>query len=269
MLNTINETMILERPFLATIHAEIDFFNKEISLGIGDDSVTLDMDKKIHNFTTLVGKIYMVNSIHNDESSTSSNAPSDKSPQFEKSNNVHHENNKDNYMQERSNKKEKMLEPDTNTLSAHFCKPIKKNCNGILKVWPTCDPTKKLCNEGNEIYRMDEQRVLKYWYCCLHDDSKIIKGSGLSFPDFLLVRENCKKVQGDNTYCWHDHGLEENERQESDLDIQEYDPLEVHVETYEEEKRIKVQRNDPKRSGHGREGPKKDVECLESNLKTP
>ncbi|GKA02669.1 putative ribonuclease H-like domain-containing protein [Tanacetum coccineum] len=74
MLNTRNETMILGRPFLAIIYAEIDVFNKETSLGIGDDRVTFNMDKKIHNFTTLVGKVYMVNSIHNDESSTSSNA---------------------------------------------------------------------------------------------------------------------------------------------------------------------------------------------------
>ncbi|GKG18976.1 putative reverse transcriptase domain-containing protein, partial [Tanacetum coccineum] len=35
MLNTRNETMILKRPFLATIHAEINVFNKEISIGIG------------------------------------------------------------------------------------------------------------------------------------------------------------------------------------------------------------------------------------------
>ncbi|GJX91594.1 reverse transcriptase domain-containing protein [Tanacetum coccineum] len=98
MLNTRNETMILRRPFLATIHAEIDVFNIEISLGIRDDRVTFDMDKKIHNFMTLVGKVYVVNSIHNDESSTSSNAPSEKSPQFEKSNDLHHENNNDNYM---------------------------------------------------------------------------------------------------------------------------------------------------------------------------
>ncbi|GKB37608.1 hypothetical protein Tco_0882550 [Tanacetum coccineum] len=38
--------------------------------------------------------------------------------------------------------------------------------------------------------------------------------------------------------------------------------------TIRRRKRIKVQRNDPKRSGHRREGPKKDVERLESNLKT-
>nr|GEW11596.1 hypothetical protein [Tanacetum cinerariifolium] len=36
MLNTRNETMILGRSFIATIHAEINVFNKEISFGIGD-----------------------------------------------------------------------------------------------------------------------------------------------------------------------------------------------------------------------------------------
>ncbi|GJU98508.1 hypothetical protein Tco_1327779 [Tanacetum coccineum] len=37
MLNNRNETVILGRPFLATIHAEIDVFNKEISLRIDED----------------------------------------------------------------------------------------------------------------------------------------------------------------------------------------------------------------------------------------
>ncbi|GJZ29524.1 putative ribonuclease H-like domain-containing protein [Tanacetum coccineum] len=67
MLNTRNETMILGRPFLATIHAKIDVFNIKISLGTRNDRVTFDMDKRIHNFATHVGNIYMVNSIHNDE----------------------------------------------------------------------------------------------------------------------------------------------------------------------------------------------------------
>ncbi|GKA67893.1 RNA-directed DNA polymerase, eukaryota, reverse transcriptase zinc-binding domain protein [Tanacetum coccineum] len=281
MLKTHNETMILGRPFLATIHAEIDVFNKEISLGIMDDRVTFDMDKRIYNFTTHVGKVYMVNSILNDEPSTSSNAL----------------------------KKTRMLKPDINTPSAHFCNPVKQECNGILKVWPTCDPTMKLCNGGNEIYGVDEQGTLKYWHCQLEDERKSMRGDGLSFPDFLLVRyeinqgdgelglakdprarsfydykwvfdlkinqltdeyelgigkkghmledilEYCEKVQGDNTNWWNDHRFEEDERQESGLDIKEYDPP-------------KVQRNDPKRTGHGRKGPKKDIERLESNLKT-
>ncbi|GJS80964.1 putative reverse transcriptase domain-containing protein [Tanacetum coccineum] len=79
MLNTRNEIMILGRPFLPTIHAKIDVFNKEISLGIRHDGVTFDMDKKVHNFTTTIGKVYTMNSIHSEEHSTNSNEPSDMS----------------------------------------------------------------------------------------------------------------------------------------------------------------------------------------------
>ncbi|GKC67325.1 reverse transcriptase domain-containing protein [Tanacetum coccineum] len=171
MLNIRNVTMILGRPFLATIHAEIDVFNKDISLGIRDDMVTFDMDKKIHNFTTPVGKIYMINSIHNDESPSRSNAPSGKSSRFEKSKNLHNENN---YIQERSSKKTRILKADTNLPSTHFCKPVKQICNGILK------------------------------YCYLDGDRESIKGSGLSFPEFLLVKygeSHEKELIWDNKYA--------------------------------------------------------------------
>ncbi|GJS51815.1 zinc knuckle CX2CX4HX4C containing protein [Tanacetum coccineum] len=64
MLQTRNETMILGRPFLATIHAEIDIFNKEISLGIGNDRIIFDMDTKSYKFTAPIEKTYMVNTVH-------------------------------------------------------------------------------------------------------------------------------------------------------------------------------------------------------------
>ncbi|GKC86087.1 reverse transcriptase domain-containing protein [Tanacetum coccineum] len=75
MLKTRNEIIILGRPFLATIHTEIDVFNKEISLGIRDDRVTFDMNRKVNNFITLIGTIYMINSNRNDEPSSSSDTP--------------------------------------------------------------------------------------------------------------------------------------------------------------------------------------------------
>ncbi|GJR03921.1 reverse transcriptase domain-containing protein [Tanacetum coccineum] len=223
MLNTRNETMILRRPLLATIHVKIDVFNKEISLGIRDDKVTFNTDKKIHNFTTPVGKIYMINSIHNDESPSCSNASSDKSLRFEKSDNLHNENN---YIQERSSKKTRILKSDTNLPSTHLCKPIKKNCNGILKVWPTSDPTMKTCNGGIEIYRMNEEGVLKLWHSYLDGDRGSIKGNGIGKKGHMLddIWENCKKVQGDNTYWWYDQKSEEEERREIGVDIEGYDP---------------------------------------------
>ncbi|GJT86800.1 phospholipase-like protein, partial [Tanacetum coccineum] len=42
-----NETMILGRPFLATIHSQMDAFKREISLGIGEDRILFDMDGNV------------------------------------------------------------------------------------------------------------------------------------------------------------------------------------------------------------------------------
>ncbi|GJU90697.1 hypothetical protein Tco_1303120 [Tanacetum coccineum] len=64
MLQIRNETMILGRPFLATIQAEIYVFNKEISLGIRNDRIIFDMDTKSYKFTTPIEKNYMVNIVH-------------------------------------------------------------------------------------------------------------------------------------------------------------------------------------------------------------
>ncbi|GKE50167.1 reverse transcriptase domain-containing protein, partial [Tanacetum coccineum] len=97
MLNIRNETMILGRPFQATIHVKIDVFNREISLGIGGDIVTFDMDKKIHNFTTPLREIYMINA--------TSNTPSDAAYRVEETNDLHNQNNYCNQEQERSRKK--------------------------------------------------------------------------------------------------------------------------------------------------------------------
>ncbi|GJV63300.1 hypothetical protein Tco_1474128 [Tanacetum coccineum] len=64
MADMTKKTMILGRPFLATIHAEINVLNEEISLGIGNDMIIFNMNKKCYKFTTPVGKAYMVNFVH-------------------------------------------------------------------------------------------------------------------------------------------------------------------------------------------------------------
>ncbi|GJX16958.1 phospholipase-like protein [Tanacetum coccineum] len=183
MLKTQNKTVILKRPFLETIHAKIDVFNKEISLGIGDDRVTFDMNRKVNNFTTPVGTIYMIN----DETSSSNDTPTDESSRVEKS---------DDLIQKHDSKKTRILKPITHIPSAYFCKPIKKICNWILRFWPTFNPTIKACNRGLKIYGMNEEVVLKLWYCYLDRDRKSIRGSDLTFPKFLLVRYS--ETQGNN-----------------------------------------------------------------------
>ncbi|GJS19068.1 reverse transcriptase domain-containing protein [Tanacetum coccineum] len=49
--NTPSETTILGRPFLATIHAEIDVFAGKIALGINEDRISFDTMRKDHNYT--------------------------------------------------------------------------------------------------------------------------------------------------------------------------------------------------------------------------
>ncbi|GJZ97892.1 topless-related protein 4-like protein isoform X3 [Tanacetum coccineum] len=80
MLEARNETVILGRPFLATIHAKINVFNKEISLGFEEGRITFDMNKKIHNFTTLVEKVHVINSIQDGEPCKIITPPPHKSP---------------------------------------------------------------------------------------------------------------------------------------------------------------------------------------------
>ncbi|GJR96373.1 reverse transcriptase domain-containing protein [Tanacetum coccineum] len=58
--NTPSETTILGRPFLATIHAEIDVFAGKISLGINEDRISFDTMRKDHNYTNPSEKNFMV-----------------------------------------------------------------------------------------------------------------------------------------------------------------------------------------------------------------
>ncbi|GKE20366.1 putative reverse transcriptase domain-containing protein [Tanacetum coccineum] len=68
MLGDPNQTMILGRPFLATIHARINIFHVEISLGIGEDRILFDMNENVHHPTVSIEKVYMANSIQEEES---------------------------------------------------------------------------------------------------------------------------------------------------------------------------------------------------------
>ncbi|GJY14080.1 hypothetical protein Tco_0383389 [Tanacetum coccineum] len=69
----------------------------------------------------------------------------------------------------------------------------------------------------------------------LHHLSNFLDITNPSPPTLLhmldKVWEYCKDVHRDNTYWWHDHIFEEEERDE--IGIEKYDPPEVQVETFE------------------------------------
>ncbi|GKB04142.1 hypothetical protein Tco_0832285 [Tanacetum coccineum] len=194
-------------------------------------------------------------------------------------------------IQEQTKKKARMFEPKTNDPSTHFCKPVKQNCNGVLKVWPTCDPTMKLCNGGKEIYGMNEQGDLQCWYCYLDHNRENMKGvvghTDVSEP---VKRALLKTWVID---CFQEELVKDPQSRSFDnynwmFDL-EIDQLAEEYElgigkkghmlddiwekfdgcfTIGKRKQIKVQGDDPKGSGHGKEGLKKTVKHPESNLKT-
>nr|GFA01570.1 hypothetical protein [Tanacetum cinerariifolium] len=193
---TPNETIILGRPFFATIHAEIHVFDKEISLGIDNDKVSCDMEKNDHNFTTPTEKIFMIKS-------DLDNRP--QSPTFNNNllRNLHNRSPDDSLQDQGSNKKKIKL--DQHTPRAHFCKPIKQTVNEKTKMWPTCDPTKSMCDGGNKIYGVSRVENLRFWYCNYDNERKNITRIGLSFPDYLLAKY--KKYQTDSL-VWDDRYAE-------------------------------------------------------------
>ncbi|GJY39100.1 reverse transcriptase domain-containing protein [Tanacetum coccineum] len=120
---TTNSTAILGRPFLATVHAQISVFEKEISVGIGDERI-------------------------NDDSTTT-----------------------------------------------HFCKPIIQECDKDFKAWPSCNPFRNKCDGGHEIYRINELGKTKYWFFPNNNERKEMKGGGVSFLNFLMIRDGSCQVK--------------------------------------------------------------------------
>ncbi|GJU00682.1 reverse transcriptase domain-containing protein [Tanacetum coccineum] len=58
--NTPSETKILGRPFLATIHVEIDVYAGKISLGINEDRISFNSMRNNHKYTNPSEKNFMV-----------------------------------------------------------------------------------------------------------------------------------------------------------------------------------------------------------------
>ncbi|GKE24184.1 reverse transcriptase domain-containing protein [Tanacetum coccineum] len=61
MPKNLGEMIILGRPFLETIHAQIDVFQEEISLGIGKDRIKFGVNGNLRSSNSPIEKVYMAN----------------------------------------------------------------------------------------------------------------------------------------------------------------------------------------------------------------
>ncbi|GJU22379.1 hypothetical protein Tco_1155721 [Tanacetum coccineum] len=102
---------------------------------LGDPNETMILDENVHHPTIPVKKVYMANSIQEDELFNPLEIGDD------------------------MNK----LQDERAALRLHSFKPIRVMGNDTCKFYPTCDPNLKECNGGDSIYGMDEHGVLKKW----------------------------------------------------------------------------------------------------------
>ncbi|GKE70319.1 reverse transcriptase domain-containing protein, partial [Tanacetum coccineum] len=68
MPKNLGEMIVLGRPFLETIHAQIDVFQEEISLGIGEDRIKFDINGNPRQANITIKNIYMANTSQEEES---------------------------------------------------------------------------------------------------------------------------------------------------------------------------------------------------------
>ncbi|GKD93378.1 reverse transcriptase domain-containing protein [Tanacetum coccineum] len=68
MPKNLREMIILGRPFLETIHAQVDVFKEEISLGIGKNRIKFDINGNPIQSNVMIKKVYMVNTSQEEES---------------------------------------------------------------------------------------------------------------------------------------------------------------------------------------------------------
>nr|GEV19676.1 hypothetical protein [Tanacetum cinerariifolium] len=64
----LREMIILGRPFLETVHAQIDVFQEEISLGIGKDRIKFGINRNLRSSNRTIEKVYMANTSQEEES---------------------------------------------------------------------------------------------------------------------------------------------------------------------------------------------------------
>ncbi|GJX43395.1 reverse transcriptase domain-containing protein [Tanacetum coccineum] len=67
MPENLGEIIILGIPFLETIHAQIDVFQEEISLGIGEDRIKFDVNRNPRQSDITIDKVYMTNTGQEEE----------------------------------------------------------------------------------------------------------------------------------------------------------------------------------------------------------
>ncbi|GJY21161.1 copia protein [Tanacetum coccineum] len=150
MLEGLNETMLLGRPFLATIYAQIDVFRREISKAKNFNPLEIEND--VFSYDSPACLLLEQGTPSCSEESIDSVVSSHDMQELEGSQDVEVGSH--------------LLE---NVVSRwHVCKPICItfiDCEKDCGQWPTCNPDLSFCSGYDAIYGQEESGMLKQWIC--------------------------------------------------------------------------------------------------------
>ncbi|GJZ37920.1 putative ribonuclease H-like domain-containing protein [Tanacetum coccineum] len=211
MPGILGEMITLDKPFLATIHAQIDVFNGEISFGIGEDKAKLDVNRNSHHSNVTLKKVYMATKKESfNPLKIKDDLFSYKSPaclRFEQNTNIHTNSDTKTIdsprnIQETSERcADHQQDNKRDTSRWHVCKPIRvfyDNGSGEdYGIWPTCNLNLSYCSGYKIIYGKAKHGMLKQWVCFRDYERRNAKGSCKKFADFLHVCYGNQKI--DNT----------------------------------------------------------------------
>ncbi|GJR42431.1 phospholipase-like protein [Tanacetum coccineum] len=186
MLEGPNETMLLDKPFLATIHAQIDVFRREISLGIGEEKESeyfnpLKSETDVFSYDSPACLLFKQSTHPRSDESIDTVDSSDDMQELEG-----------------SQEDEVGSHPLENVVSRwHVCKPVRvtvKDCEKDCVKGPTCNPDLSFCSGYDAIYGEEESGMLKQWICFRDHERHKVGGNGMIFADFLKVRYGNKNI---------------------------------------------------------------------------
>ncbi|GJU57964.1 RNA-directed DNA polymerase, eukaryota, reverse transcriptase zinc-binding domain protein [Tanacetum coccineum] len=216
MLEGLNETMRLGRPFLATIHAQIDVFRREISLGIGEE-------KESENFNPL--------EIENDVFYYDSpvclllerGTPSCSEESIDTIDSSHD-------MQELEGQWP-TCNPDLSFCSGYDAIYGQEE-SGMLKQW-ICFQDHERQNVGGNGMIFDDFLKVRYENKNIDDlENEYELKAGRKRYGLDKVWEKCEKFH-DTTKLWYDKGFEEEELWQNGIEDIDYTPPLVKSETFE------------------------------------
>ncbi|GJT15876.1 phospholipase-like protein [Tanacetum coccineum] len=192
------EIILLGRPFLATIHPQLDVFRGEVSLGVGNEKVKFDMNGEICHSRVHLEKIYMVSSIQESKYVNPHEIENDDSPALGQRT-FHYSEESVDTVDSSSDSQENEVGSHLSEIVSrwHVCKPVHitfKVCEEDCTIWPTCNPDLSFCSGYDTIYGKEENGMLKQWICFRDHERHNVGGNGMKFDDFLKVSYGNKNI---------------------------------------------------------------------------